>query len=121
MVVDYRRGNLPGVIGPGILDNNPVHRAMIEACAMAPPVFILNSVTDPDGNITAAAAGELVQAHVEACRCHDLYYQRELEDLAIQEQRKLEEARIWFERQLKGITVDENHVGRNIAIEFYNP
>jgi nickel-dependent lactate racemase len=80
MVVDYRRGNLPGVIGPGNLDDNPVHRAMIEACAMAPPVFILNTVTDPDGNITAAAAGELVQAHMESCRRHDLYYQRELEE-----------------------------------------
>jgi nickel-dependent lactate racemase len=84
MVVDFRRGKLSGaiggMIGPGILDNNPVHSAMIEACAMVPPIFVLNTVTDPHGNITAASAGELVQAHVEACRHHDFYYQQELEE-----------------------------------------
>jgi nickel-dependent lactate racemase len=78
MVVDYRKGKLEGNIGPGVLDKNPVHGAMLEACAMAPPIFILNTVTDPAGNIVAAGAGTLVKAHLEACRQHDNYYCREM-------------------------------------------
>jgi nickel-dependent lactate racemase len=82
MVVDHRKGKLSGVLGPGLLEGNPVHSAMLEACSMVPPLFILNTVTEPGGDIVGAAAGELAAAHQEACRLHDLFYRRELDDPA---------------------------------------
>lgn len=56
----------------GNLDNNPVHQAMNEACAMAAPDFILNTVLAPDRKILAAFAGHWREAHEEGCR----YYRR---------------------------------------------
>ncbi len=79
MVVDHRKGKLSGVLGPGLLEGNPVHNAMLDACSMAPPLFILNTVTEPGGGIVGAAAGELAAAHLDACRLHDSFYRRELD------------------------------------------
>ena len=52
----------------GVLDGNPVHRAMMEGCAMAPPAFILNTVLSPEKRIIAAFAGDWREAHLEGCR-----------------------------------------------------
>ena len=52
----------------GVLDGNPVHRAMTEACAMVQPDFILNTVLSPDKRIVAAFAGDWQEAFAEGCR-----------------------------------------------------
>jgi nickel-dependent lactate racemase len=52
----------------GNLDHNPVHQAMSEACALAAPDFILNTVLSPDRRIIAAFAGHWLEAHEEGCR-----------------------------------------------------
>ena len=52
----------------GNLEGNPVHEAMLEACAMRPPDFILNSVLTPDKRILAAFAGDWREAHLAGCR-----------------------------------------------------
>ncbi|GFO68942.1 hypothetical protein GMLC_25210 [Geomonas limicola] len=52
----------------GNLAGNPVHEAMLEACAMRPPEFILNTVLGPDKKILAAFAGDWREAHLEGCR-----------------------------------------------------
>lgn len=52
----------------GNLTGNPVHEAMEEACGMAKPAFILNTVLSPDKQIIAAFAGDWRIAHGEACR-----------------------------------------------------
>lgn len=52
----------------GVLEGNPVHEAMTEACAMVPPAFILNTVLAPDKRIIAAFAGDWREAHLEGCR-----------------------------------------------------
>ncbi len=57
----------------GVLDSNPVHQAMVDACAMLEPLFILNTVLAPDKRLLAAFAGDWRQAHEEGCR----YYARE--------------------------------------------
>ncbi|MBL0224740.1 MAG: nickel-dependent lactate racemase [Geobacteraceae bacterium] len=56
----------------GNLENNPVHQAMAEACALAAPDFILNTVLAPDKRIIAAFAGHWHEAHEAGCR----YYRR---------------------------------------------
>jgi lactate racemase len=52
----------------GVLDGNPVHEAMMEACAMAAPAFMFNTVLSPDKRIIAAFAGDWREAHLEGCR-----------------------------------------------------
>lgn len=52
----------------GVLEGNPVHGAMVEACAMVQPAFILNTVLDPEKRIIAAFAGDWRQKHLEGCR-----------------------------------------------------
>ena len=52
----------------GNLEGNPVHEAMLEACAMRPPDFILNTVLTPDKRILAAFAGDWREAHLAGCR-----------------------------------------------------
>lgn len=52
----------------GNLEGNPVHEAMLEACAMRPPSFILNTVLGGDKEIIAAFAGDWREAHGAGCR-----------------------------------------------------
>ncbi|MRR35228.1 nickel-dependent lactate racemase [bacterium] len=52
----------------GNLAGNPVHGAMVEACAMVEPDFILNTVLSPDKEIMAAFSGRWREAHEEGCR-----------------------------------------------------
>jgi nickel-dependent lactate racemase len=52
----------------GNLEGNPVHRAMVEGCALAKPAFILNTVLASDKRIIAAFAGDWREAHEAGCR-----------------------------------------------------
>lgn len=52
----------------GNLEGNPVHRAMVEGCALARPDFILNTVLAADKRIIAAFAGNWREAHEAGCR-----------------------------------------------------
>ncbi len=70
----------------GNLDNNPVHSAMVEACAMVKPDFILNTVLSPDKQIIAAFAGHWQDAHEAGCRYYAenfAYPLKEKADLAV--------------------------------------
>ena len=70
----------------GSLDNNPVHQAMTEACALAAPDFILNTVLSPDKRIIAAFAGNWREAHEAGCRYyreHFSYPLRSKADLVV--------------------------------------
>jgi nickel-dependent lactate racemase len=70
----------------GNLENNPVHQAMLEACALAKPDFILNTVLSPDKRIIAAFGGHWQDAHERGChfyRQHFSYPLKEKSDLVI--------------------------------------
>ena len=70
----------------GNLEGNPVHEAMIEACAMRPPDFILNTVLAPDKTILAAFAGDWREAHLAGCRFYAATFSypiREKADLVV--------------------------------------
>jgi nickel-dependent lactate racemase len=70
----------------GVLDGNPVHEAMMDACALVNPAFILNTVLAPDKSILAVFAGEWHEAHREGCAYyeeHFAYPLRELADLVV--------------------------------------
>jgi nickel-dependent lactate racemase len=74
LVVAWRRGQLEGVLEPGVLEGNPAHEQMVQACSFLRSVFVLNVITAPGGRIIAATAGDLEKAHVEACRLHDKWF-----------------------------------------------
>ncbi len=58
----------------GILDGNPVHRALLEAARMVRPDFLLNTVLSADKQILGVFCGELEAAHLAACAmARDLY------------------------------------------------
>jgi nickel-dependent lactate racemase len=79
LVVSWRRGELEGELAPGVLIENPVHRQMLQACTFIPQIFVLNVVTEPEGRIVAASAGELEAAHLDACRKHDSWFRKRLQ------------------------------------------
>ncbi len=57
--------------GSGILDGNPSHEDLLEACRLAPPDFIVNVVLMPDGKLARVVAGHYDQAHREGCKTVD--------------------------------------------------
>jgi nickel-dependent lactate racemase len=50
------------------LDNNPVHQAMDEACALVEPDLILNTILTPDKQIVDVVAGHWQKAHLDGCQ-----------------------------------------------------
>jgi nickel-dependent lactate racemase len=61
----------------GVLEENPVHDAALEAARMIPNVFLLNVVLNPGGEICGIFAGELDAAHREGCKLVDRIYRVE--------------------------------------------
>ncbi len=66
----------------GNLENNPVHKAMVEACAMVKPDFILNTVLSPRKEIIAVFAGHWQAAHEAGCRFYAANFACHLKELA---------------------------------------
>ena len=66
----------------GNLINNPVHQAMNEACALAAPDFILNTVLSPDQQVIAAFAGQWREAHEAGCRYYQEHFSYPLQSKA---------------------------------------
>lgn len=70
----------------GVLDGNPVHEAMTEACALVEPAFVLNTVLSPDKKIMAAFAGPWREAHAAGCAYYAEHFSfpvRERADLVV--------------------------------------
>lgn len=66
----------------GNLDHNPVHQAMTEACALAAPDLILNTILAPDKRIIAAFAGHWQDAHEAGCRFYREHFSYPLQEKA---------------------------------------
>ncbi|HEY3841061.1 MAG TPA: nickel-dependent lactate racemase [Bryobacteraceae bacterium] len=56
---------------PGLLDGNPAHEDLEEACRMIDPDFIVNVVLSPEGGVIRVVAGHWLEAHREGCRTVD--------------------------------------------------
>lgn len=72
--------------GPGCLDGNPVHQAILAAARMVKPDFLLNTVLAPDKSLLEVFCGDLDLAHRAACELAGRLYQLPLEqpvDLAV--------------------------------------
>lgn len=51
----------------GVLEGNPVHRALLQAARLAAPDFLLNTVLSPQKELLAVFCGDLEQAHLAGC------------------------------------------------------
>jgi nickel-dependent lactate racemase len=52
----------------GVLEGNPAHEDLMEACRMFDPDFLVNVVLAPDGKLIRVVAGHWEKAHREGCR-----------------------------------------------------
>jgi nickel-dependent lactate racemase len=57
--------------GSGILDGNPSHEDLLEACRLVEPDFLVNVVLTPDGKLARVVAGHYDLAHREGCKTVD--------------------------------------------------
>ncbi|MEA4884753.1 MAG: nickel-dependent lactate racemase [Clostridia bacterium] len=67
----------PGIregVGSAFTDGNPLHEDMVEAAALAKPDFIVNVVTDADGEFAGFYAGHWLEAWQAGCRRVDELY-----------------------------------------------
>jgi lactate racemase len=55
----------------GLLDGNPAHEDLLEACGMVGPDFLVNVVLSPEGRLIRVVAGHYDVAHREGCRTVD--------------------------------------------------
>jgi nickel-dependent lactate racemase len=55
----------------GLLDGNPAHEDLLEACRLVDPDFMLNVVLTPEGKLARAVSGHYDLAHREGCRFVD--------------------------------------------------
>jgi nickel-dependent lactate racemase len=55
----------------GLLDGNPAHEDLLEACRLVDPDFMVNLVLTPEGGLARVVAGHYDLAHREGCRAVD--------------------------------------------------
>jgi nickel-dependent lactate racemase len=55
----------------GLLDGNPAHEDLLEACRLVDPDFMVNLVLTPEGELARVVAGHYDLAHREGCRAVD--------------------------------------------------
>jgi lactate racemase len=63
----------------GLLDGNPAHEDLLEACRMAGPDFLVNVVLSPEGRLVRVVAGHYDLAHREGCRTVDRMLRAEID------------------------------------------
>jgi nickel-dependent lactate racemase len=64
----------------GVLEGNPSHEDLVEACRMVQPDFLLNVVLSPEGRLVKVVAGHWDLAHREGCRAVDQMLRADLEE-----------------------------------------
>ena len=63
----------------GVLEGNPAHEDLLEACRMFEPDFLLNVVLNCEGEIVRVVAGHYDLAHREGCKTVDQIYRCPIE------------------------------------------
>jgi nickel-dependent lactate racemase len=63
----------------GVLDGNPAHEDLLEACRMADPDFLVNVVLSPEGGLIRVVAGHYDLAHREGCLTVDHMLRAEID------------------------------------------
>lgn len=64
----------------GLLEGNPAHEDMMEACSLLDPDFMVNLVLNPTGEVVHVAAGHWAKAHHEGCQVVDRMFRVDTEE-----------------------------------------
>lgn len=64
----------------GVLEGNPVHEDLLEACRLFSPDFLLNVILSPAGDLLHAVAGHYDAAHRAGCKLVDRIYGAPVKD-----------------------------------------
>ncbi len=56
---------------PGVLEGNPAHEDLLEACRLVDPDFLVNVILTPEGKLVRVVAGHYELAHREGCKTVD--------------------------------------------------
>lgn len=64
----------------GVMDGNPAHEDLLEACRLVGPDFLVNVVLSPEGRLVKAVAGHYDLAHREGCRAVDAMLRADLNE-----------------------------------------
>jgi lactate racemase len=67
-------------VRPGLLEGNPAHEDLLEACRLAEPDFLLNVILTPDGRLAHAVAGHFDLAHRRGCQFVDAMLRVEMDE-----------------------------------------
>jgi nickel-dependent lactate racemase len=67
LTLDRVEDRIHPMVGPGILDGNPVAEEMLESARLCEPDAIVNTVLSPAGDLVGVFCGELDAAHRAAC------------------------------------------------------
>lgn len=70
LAFDFERHTRAEGVGIGRLEGNPVHEAFLEAAALAPPVFSVNTIVSPDGAAEEVFCGQWQSSHEAACTAY---------------------------------------------------
>ncbi len=60
----------------GVLNGNPMHEDMMEACGQLPPTFIVNTILSPDKEILHLVAGDIGESFLQGCDAFSKYFAR---------------------------------------------
>lgn len=82
LVLNRNKGGIDENCNCGNLIGNPIHNDMMEACSMVKPAFLFNVITDSNGNISAAVAGDFEKAFEKGCEIVKENYGVEISELA---------------------------------------
>lgn len=64
----------------GLLDGNPAHEDLLEACKLFDPDFLLNVILNPQGELVDVVAGHYDAAHRAGCKTVDRIYGVQLDE-----------------------------------------
>ncbi|HXF42829.1 MAG TPA: nickel-dependent lactate racemase, partial [Pyrinomonadaceae bacterium] len=73
LAFDFEKLNRREGVGPGLLENNPVHHAFMEAASRVENIYSINLITSKEGYVSGIFCGDLNQAHLAAA---SLYQQK---------------------------------------------
>lgn len=64
----------------GVLDGNPAHEDLLEACRLVDPDFLVNVVLSPEGRLVKVVAGHYEAAHRAGCQAVDAMLRADLDE-----------------------------------------
>lgn len=67
LAFDFDKLDRQDGVGAGLLDENPVHEAFVDAAGRVKNVFCVSTIVDAQGEITDVYCGDLVSSHRAAC------------------------------------------------------